>query len=223
VIRLLVVEDDTALVRVMTIALEARGFEVHRAGLGLAALALARTTTFDVAIVDLGLPDVDGLEVVRGLRAWSSVPVVVLSARYAQQEKVRALDAGADDYITKPFGMDELLARLRAHLRRGSQPAVSVISAGELSIDLTDRRVTRAGVVVALTPKEWSLLDVLLRSPSSPVTQRDLLEAVWGPEHADEVTYLRVYVRHLRRKLEDDPANPRHLLTAPGVGYRFDL
>ncbi|MEE6274149.1 response regulator [Georgenia sp. MJ206] len=221
--RLLLVDDDVALVRTLTINLEARGFDVVSTGRGNRAIALARATPPDVAIIDLGLPDTDGIAVVRALRVWSSVPVLILSAREAQEEKVAALDAGADDYVTKPFGVDELLARLRAALRRTTPaPAPAVVHAGALTIDLEARRTERAGLAVHLTPTEWNLLETLVRSDGALVTHRDLLQAVWGPSYADETNYLRVYMAQLRRKLEDQPSSPRHLLTEPGVGYRFE-
>ncbi|NKX93795.1 response regulator [Sanguibacter hominis ATCC BAA-789] len=221
--RLLLVEDDQSLVRTLDLALTAHGFDVRAAAQGERALVLATTFQPAVAIVDLGLPDVDGLAVVRQLRAWSDLPVIVLSARDAQRDKVAALDSGADDYVTKPFGMDELLARLRATLRRASGgDRLPVFESGHLRIDRTARRVERDGDRVHLTPTEWSLLEVLLCSAGRVVTQRDLLSEVWGPQYVDEVTYLRVYVAQLRRKLETDPASPRHLRTEPGVGYRFE-
>ncbi|GIG41242.1 response regulator [Cellulomonas phragmiteti] len=221
--RLLLVEDDEALVSTLRLTLPAHGFDVHATGRGGDALVLARTFQPDVAIVDLGLPDVDGLDVVRALRAESDLPVLVLSARDAQHDKVGALDVGADDYVTKPFGMDELLARLRAALRRAS-PAdrVIVFRTDHLVIDRTARRVERDGEQVHLTPTEWGVLEALLRFPGRVVTQRDLLHDVWGSQYVDEVAYLRVYVAQLRRKLEVLPAAPRHLLTEPGVGYRFE-
>lgn len=221
--RLLLVEDDESLVRTLDLALTAHGFDVRTAAQGERALVLATTFQPAVAIVDLGLPDIDGLDVVRQLRAWSDLPVIVLSARDAQRDKVGALDAGADDYVTKPFGMDEFLARLRAALRRISGgDRVAVFESGQLRIDRTARRIERDGERVHLTPTEWSLLETLLCSAGRVVTQRDLLSEVWGPQYVDEVTYLRVYVAQLRRKLETDPASPRHLRTEPGVGYWFE-
>ncbi|ADG76423.1 two component transcriptional regulator, winged helix family [Cellulomonas flavigena DSM 20109] len=221
--RLLLVEDDDALVRTLELTLGVHGFDVHATGLGAQALVLARTFQPEIAIVDLGLPDLDGLEVVRALRAWSDVPVLVLSARDAQHDKVGALDAGADDYVTKPFGMDELLARLRAALRRVSPADRAIVFRTEhLVIDRASRRVARDGAPVHLTPTEWSLLEALLRFPGRVVSRRELLQDVWGPQYVQEVTYLRVYVAQLRRKLEESPAAPRHLLTEPGVGYRFE-
>jgi two-component system KDP operon response regulator KdpE len=163
-----------------------------------------------------------GVEVLRQLRSWSTVPVVVLSARAESSEKVEALDLGADDYVTKPFGMDELLARIRAAGRRAGSD-VPILETGDLVIDLPARRVTKAGVVVRLTPTEWGLLEMLVRAPGRLVSQRDLLHEVWGPSYDRETNYLRVYVGGLRKKLEDDPSTPRHLITEPGIGYRFEL
>ena len=221
--RLLLVEDDTALVRTLSISLEARGFEVEATTQGNRATVLARANPPQVAIIDLGLPDTDGINVVRALRTWSDMPILILSAREAQEEKVAALDAGADDYVTKPFGMDELLARLRATLRRTNpEPPPAVVQAGLSTIDVAARRIERAGRPVHLTPTEWNLLETLIRAAGSLVTHRDLLQAVWGPQYADETNYLRVYMAQLRRKLEDHPSSPRHLLTEPGVGYRFE-
>ena len=221
--QLLLVEDDDALVRTLTISLVARGFEVRATAAGQAAVALARAVPPDVVVLDLGLPDIDGVDVVRALRTWSTVPILILSARDTQQGKVAALDAGADDYVTKPFGMDELLARLRAVLRRAdSRAAPETVNAGALMIDLHARRVERARTPVHLTPTEWNLLEVLVRANGALVPQRELLQAVWGPQYAEETNYLRVYVAQLRRKLEDRPSDPQHLLTEPGVGYRFE-
>jgi two-component system KDP operon response regulator KdpE len=176
----------------------------------------------DVVLLDLGLPDLSGFEVLRRLRAWSTAPVVVLSARAESSEKVEALDLGADDYVTKPFGMEELLARVRAAARRAGSD-VPVLTAGDLVIDLPARRVTRAGKVVRLTPTEWGLLEMLVRTPGRLVSQRALLHEVWGPAYGRETNYLRVYVGGLRKKLEDDPSTPRHLITEPGMGYRFEV
>ena len=175
-------------------------------------------------VLDLGLPGMDGLEVIRRLRAWTTVPIIVLSARHGSEDKVEALDAGADDYVTKPFGLEELLARLRAAARRGQrgpeEPAR--VQTGDLSVDLAARRVTRNGSQVRLTPTEWNILALLVRRPGALVTQREILTQVWGPAYAKETQYLRVYLAQLRRKLEEDPAHPRHLHTEAGMGYRFD-
>lgn len=221
--RVLLVEDDVALVRTLELTLPVHGFDVRSCGLVSQALVLARTFQPEIAIVDLGLPDGDGLEVVGALRAESEVPIVVLSARDAESEKVGALDRGADDYVTKPFGMNELLARVRAALRRVTPGDRAIVfRTDHLTIDRAARQVLRDGVRVHLTPTEWNLLEALLRFPGRVVGQRELLQEVWGPQYGEEVAYLRVYVAQLRRKLEERPAAPRHLLTEPGVGYRFD-
>ena len=220
----LVVDDDPALVRALTINLRARGYEVHAAGTGAGALHLAAAHPPDAVVLDLGLPDLDGSEVIAGLRGWTDVPILVLSAREQSREKVAALDAGADDYVVKPFGMDELLARLRAAIRRGSStPAEPVIVTGRFTIDLGAGRVTAAdGSDIRLTPTEWHLLEVLARNSGRVVDHARLLTDVWGPGYRDQTNYLRVYLATLRRKLEADAANPRHLLTESGRGYRFE-
>jgi two-component system KDP operon response regulator KdpE len=187
---------------------------------GLATIARERP---DVVILDLGLPDMDGTDVINGVRGWTSTPIIVLSAREQEAAKVAALDAGADDYVTKPFGMDELLARLRAAVRRGTSSADGpVVSTDDFSIDLSAKRVTTAGGNdIRLTPTEWQLLEVLTRHRGRLVSQRQLLHDVWGPSYVTETNYLRVYMAQLRRKLEPDPSRPRYLLTEPGMGYRF--
>jgi two-component system KDP operon response regulator KdpE len=220
--RILVVDDDRQLLRALRINLSARGYEVVLAPDGAAALAAASRQPPDLVVVDLGLPDMDGVEVVEGIRGWSRAPVIVLSARHLEQSKVRALDAGADDYVTKPFGMDELLARVRAALRRAAPAqAEPVVATDAFTIDLAARRVTRQGADVRLTPTEWHVLEVLVRNAGRLVSQRQLLQEVWGPRYESETNYLRVYVAQLRAKLEPDPARPRYLLTEPGMGYRF--
>ena len=222
----LVVDDEPRLARALAINLRARGWDVVVAGDGRSALAAAAKRPPDVVVLDLGLPDMDGVEVIEGLRGWTRVPIIVLSARQDSSDKVTALDAGADDYVTKPFGMDELLARVRAAVRRaapieaGDSP---VVEAGDLVIDLARKKVSRAGVDVRLTPTEWHLLEVLVRRRGRLVEQRQLLQEVWGPAYGTETNYLRVYAAQLRRKLEDDPSRPRHLLTEPGLGYRFEV
>jgi len=222
VTRVLVVDDEPSILRALRINLSAREYDVSTAVDGTTGLAAVARDRPDVIILDLGLPDMDGTEVIHGVRGWTSIPIIVLSAWGQESQKVAALDAGADDYVTKPFGMDELLARLRAAVRRASPaPDEPVISTGELTIDLADKRVTRAGADVRLTPTEWQLLEVLARNPSKLVTQRQLLQEVWGPGYQNEAHYLRVYVANLRRKLEPDPSAPRYLLTEPGIGYRF--
>ncbi|NDU75205.1 response regulator [Actinomadura sp. DSM 109109] len=222
--RILLVEDEQQLVRALRINLKTRGYDVDAAPDGRTALELAARRRPDVVVLDLGLPDMDGVEVIKGLRGWLNVPIIVLSARHASDEKVHALDTGADDYVTKPFGMDELLARLRAAVRRGApaEQAAAVVETGAFTIDLAAKRVTREGSEVRLTPTEWNILEVLVRTPGNLVGQRQLLHEVWGPTYEKETNYLRVYLAHLRRKLEPDPAHPRHLITEPGMGYRFE-
>jgi two-component system KDP operon response regulator KdpE len=220
--RVLLVDDDATLRRTVGIGLRAAGHEVLVVADGRSALQAVREDKPDVVILDLGLPDLGGVEVLRTLREWSTVPVVVLSARAESGEKVRALDLGADDYVTKPFGMDELLARVRAAARRAGSD-VPVLEAGDLVIDLPARKVTKAGRVIRLTPTEWGLLEALVRTPGRLVAQQDLLHEVWGPSYGRETNYLRVYVGGLRKKLEDDPSSPRHLITEPGMGYRFEV
>jgi len=221
-VKVLLVDDDATLRRTLGIGLRAEGHDVLIAADGRSAMEALREDKPDIVVLDLGLPDVSGVEVLRRLRAWSTVPVVVLSARAESTEKVQALDLGADDYVTKPFGMEELLARVRAAARRAGSD-VPVLEAGDLVIDLPARRVTKSGAVVRLTPTEWGLLEMLVRSPGRLVSQRDLLHAVWGPAYGKETNYLRVYVGGLRKKLEDDPSRPRHLITEPGIGYRFEV
>jgi two-component system KDP operon response regulator KdpE len=221
--RVLVVDDDRALARALAINLRARGFDVDVALGGREALSSASSRPPDVVVLDLGLPDLDGLEVLEGLRGWTSVPVIVLSAREDQREKVAALDAGADDYVTKPFGMDELLARVRAAVRRAQPaPEAPVVNTDHFSVDLAARRVTSPEGEVRLTPTEWHLLEVLVRAQGRMVSQKQLLREVWGPAYEKETHYLRVYFAQLRRKLEPEPSHPVHLITEPGMGYRFD-
>jgi two-component system KDP operon response regulator KdpE len=222
--RVLVVDDEPTLVRALAINLRARGWEVVTAHDGTGALQAASDKHPDVVILDLGLPDIDGVDVIRGLRGWTRVPIIVLSARQVSDDKVEALDAGADDYMTKPFGMDELLARLRAALRR-VEPAAeeAVVVAGELSVDLARKKVTRSGADVRLTPTEWQLLEILVRARGTLVGRQQLLHEVWGPAYNSETNYLRVYTAQLRRKLEQDPSRPRHIITEPGMGYRFEV
>ncbi|GAB3426910.1 response regulator transcription factor KdpE [Flindersiella endophytica] len=221
----LVVEDEPALARALSITLRARGYAVAVAPDGKTALDLASRHQPDVVVLDLGLPDIDGIEVIRGLRGWTQVPIIVLSARHTSQEKVQALDAGADDYVTKPFSMDELLARLRAATRRAQQTnhdENAIVETDAFTIDLAAKKVRRGGTDVRLTPTEWHLLEVLVRAPGRLVAQKDLLQEVWGPNYSAETNYLRVYIAGLRRKLEPDPSHPRHLITEPGMGYRFE-
>ena len=222
--RVLVVDDEPQIVRALQINLKARGYEVHLAGTGTSALKVAAQHPPELVILDLGLPDFDGVEVIRGLRGWTEAPILVLSGRTDQTDKVEALDAGADDYVTKPFGIDELLARMRAVLRRSNiaqeQPVVTV---GGASVDLAAKRVTlETGEDIRLTPTEWHLLEVLVRHPGKLMSQRQLLTEVWGPGYETASGNLRFYMGQLRRKLEPDPARPKHLLTEPGMGYRFE-
>ncbi|MET3983048.1 response regulator [Streptomyces sp. PvR034] len=225
-IKVLVVEDDAQLVRALRINLEARKFEVETASDGNTALRLAATRKPDVILLDLGLPDMDGVDVIDEVRGKSGVPILVLSARHTSEEKIRALDAGADDYVTKPFSMDELLARLRAAVRRREAPApsdeISVVTTDDFTVDLVAKKVRRNDRSVRLTPTEWHLLEILITNPGRLVSQRKLLLDVWGPTYAEHTNYLRVYMAQLRRKLEADPSHPRYLITEPGMGYRFE-
>ena len=223
--RVLVVDDDAGLVRALAINLRAHGWEVATGADGAQALDLAASWHPDVVLLDLGLPDIPGLDVIAGIRGWSRVPIVVLSARQHGEDKVDALDAGADDYVTKPFAMNELLARLRAAVRRAApgDATEAVVVAGELEIDLARRRVLRAGAEVRLSPTEWAIVEVLVRNRGRLVSREQLLREVWGPAYTSETGYLRVYTAQLRRKLEADPSNPRHLRTQPGMGYVFEV
>jgi two-component system, OmpR family, KDP operon response regulator KdpE len=221
--RVLVVDDEPQILRALGINLRARGYEVDLAPDGERALDVAARHHPDVVVLDLGLPGIDGVDVIRGLRGWSQVPIVVLSVRDAEGDKVAALDAGADDYVTKPFGMDELLARLRAALRR-TTPAEeeALVQTDDFSIDLAAKKVRRDGEEVRLTPTEWNLVEVLVRNHGRLVAQTQLLQEVWGPQYHDETNYLRVFMAQVRRKLEPEPAHPRYFITEPGMGYRFD-
>ncbi|MFB7254908.1 response regulator [Streptomyces nojiriensis] len=226
--RVLVVEDDPQLVRALKINLQARKFEVEEASDGGSALQLAAARKPDVIVLDLGLPDMDGIDVIKGVRDWSRVPILVLSARHTSEDKIRALDAGADDYVTKPFSMDELLARLRAAARRQEPTAdsqadkVTLVTTDEFTVDLVAKKVHRGGRTVRLTPTEWHLLEILITHPGRLITQSRLLLEVWGPTYGENTNYLRVYMAQLRRKLEADPSHPRYLITEPGMGYRFE-
>ena len=218
----LVVDDDPHLLRALRITLQAHGYSVTTAADGRSALLTASQHPLALVILDLGLPDIDGTTVLRELRSWSQVPILVLSARHGSEDKVEALDAGADDYITKPFDLDELLARIRALLRRSvDQEQAPVVTTEAFTVDLGKHRVIRDGQDVRLTPTEWNILELLVRNPEKLITQQQLLSEVWGPAYAKETNYLRVYMAQLRRKLEPDTANPRHLLTEAGIGYRF--
>jgi two-component system KDP operon response regulator KdpE len=220
--RVLVVDDDPQLTRALRVTLRASGHEVATAADGRSALREAVAHPPDLVILDLGLPDLDGTEVLAGLRPWFTGPVLVLSARADSRDKVGALDAGADDYVSKPFDTGELLARVRALQRRGSPEAdAPVVRTPTFTVDLAAQQVTVDGAVVRLTPTEWGLLSALVRARGRLVGQRQLLQSVWGPAYERETHYLRVYIGQLRRKLEPDPAHPRHLLTEPGMGYRF--
>ncbi len=220
----LIVDDEPQILRALQINLHAHGYQVIAAHDGASALLAAQKHPLDVVVLDLGLPDLDGVQVIEGLRGWTSVPIIVLSARHGSEDKVLALDAGADDYVTKPFGLDELLARLRAATRRAtSNPEEApTMTTADFVVDLAQKRVTRAGGDVRLTPTEWKILEVLVRNPRRLVSQQQILTRVWGPAYAGETHYLRVYMAQLRRKLEPDPAVPRHLLTEAGMGYRFE-
>ncbi|MGM1063767.1 response regulator [Saccharothrix sp. Mg75] len=223
--KVLVVDDEPQIVRALRINLSARGYAVLTAHDGTTALKAAAEGKPDVVVLDLGLPDVDGTEVIAGLRGWTTVPIIVLSARVDSADKVEALDAGADDYVTKPFGMDELLARLRAAVRRGAvvEGEDAVVETASFTVDLAAKKVLRDGAEVHLTPTEWGLLEVLARHRGRLVAQKQLLQEVWGPQYAKETHYLRVYLAQLRRKLEPEPSHPRHLVTEPGMGYRFEV
>jgi two-component system, OmpR family, KDP operon response regulator KdpE len=224
--KVLVVDDEVQIVRALRINLTARGYEVLTAHDGTSALSVAAEGKPDVVVLDLGLPDLDGSEVIAGIRGWSTIPIIVLSARTDSSDKVAALDAGADDYVTKPFGMDELLARLRAAVRRSAAAVLdedAIVETASFSVDLVAKKVHRDGAEVHLTPTEWGLLEMLARNRGKLVGQKQLLQEVWGPAYAKESHYLRVYLAQLRRKLEPEPSRPRHLLTEPGMGYRFEL
>jgi two-component system KDP operon response regulator KdpE len=221
--RVLVIDDEPQLVRVLRVHLEARGYQVDVAPNGTKALMLAAETMPDVVVLDLGLPDISGLEVIAGLRGWTSVPIIVLSVREQEADKITALDAGADDYVTKPFGMGELLARVRAAGRRlppAKQPPT--VHTADFTVDLAAKRITTPTGETRLTPTEWHLVEVLVTNPGRLVSQRHLLREVWGPQAEQDSAYLRVYMAQIRRKLEPEPTRPRYFLTEPGMGYRFE-
>ena len=224
--RVLLVEDDPQLVRALVINMQARRYGVDAAPDGATALRLAAARRPDVMVLDLGLPDMDGVDVIKAVRGWTRVPILVLSARQGSDEKVAALDAGADDYITKPFSMDELLARLRAAVRRTEEvpltPETTRVTTDEFTIDLLAKKAVRGGRDVRLTPTEWHLLEILVTNPGRLITQKHLLQEVWGVSQRNKTNYLRVYMAQLRRKLEADPSHPRYLITEPGMGYRFE-
>ena len=219
---ILVIDDDPHLSKALRITLQAQGYDVRAALNGRSGLLMATQQPVALVVLDLGLPDIDGTTVIKELRGWSRVPILVLSARHGSEDKVEALDAGADDYITKPFGLDELLARVRALLRRNMdlEPA-PVVTTQAFTVDLEKRRILRDGQDVRLTPTEWNILEILVRNPEKLITQQQLLTEVWGAAYTREANYLRVYIAQLRRKLEPDASHPRHLLTETGIGYRF--
>ena len=223
--RVLVVDDDRQLLRALRINLSVRGYETITVATGAGALQAAAEQHPNVVILDLGLPDISGIEVLTGLRGWTTTPVIVLSARTDSADKVGALDAGADDYMTKPFGMDELLARLRAAVRRAATTTGAddpVVETKSFTVDLSAKKVIKNGREVHLTPTEWGMLEMLVRNRGKLVGREELLKEVWGPKYAKETHYLRVFLAQLRRKLEDDPSRPNHLLTEAGMGYRFE-
>ncbi|WP_068161281.1 response regulator [Rhodococcus phenolicus] len=223
--RILVVDDEPQILRALRINLTARGYEVITAADGAGALRAAAQRHPDVIVLDLGLPDLDGIEVLAGLKGWCTAPVIVLSARTDSADKVAALDTGADDYVTKPFGMEEFLARIRAAVRRGTAVPDSsdpVVETDDFVVDLAAKKVTRDGAPVHLTPTEWGMLEMLVRNRGKLVGQRELLTELWGPTYVDQTHYLRIYLAQLRHKLEPEPARPRHLITEAGRGYRFE-
>ena len=223
--RVLLIDDDRQLLRALRINLSVRGYEVVTAATGHEALRAAAEEHPQAVILDLGLPDISGIEVLTGLRGWMTAPVIVLSARTDSADKVEALDAGADDYMTKPFGMDELLARLRAAVRRAAAATGAddpVVETKSFTVDLSAKKVIKNGHEVHLTPTEWGMLEMLVRNRGKLVGREELLKEVWGPKYAKETHYLRVFLAQLRRKLEDDPSRPNHLLTEAGMGYRFE-
>jgi two-component system KDP operon response regulator KdpE len=221
--KVLVIDDEERFLRALAISLRARGYDVETATTGEAGLELAARAHPEVIVLDLGLPGIDGLDVLRALRGWSTVPVIVLSARHGEPSKVDALDAGADDYVTKPFGMDELLARLRALVRRVvSAEEAPVVATADFTLDLAAKTATAGdGTAIHLTPREWGVVEVLVRNEGKLVSQRQLLQEVWGPHYEKETDYLRVYMAAVRRKLEPDSSIPRYFITEPGMGYRF--
>ncbi len=221
--RVLIVDDEPQLARGLSLNLVARGYDVDVAGDGRSALEIAAERPPDLVILDLGLPDIDGVQVIEGLRVWSAMPILVLSAREQESSKIAALDAGADDYVTKPFGMGELLARIRAAERRSAPgEGTAVVKTPDFVVDLSAKRIRSEEGEVHLTPTEWHLVEMLVRNPGKLVPQRQLLREVWGPRYETETNYLRVYMAQIRRKLEPEPAHPRYFITEPGMGYRFE-
>jgi two-component system KDP operon response regulator KdpE len=224
-IRVLVVDDEPQIVRALAVNLQAIGYKVDVARSGEEALRVAADHRPDAVILDLGLPEMDGLEVIQGLRGWTTVPIIVLSVREGERDKIAALDAGADDYVTKPFGMGELLARLRSALRRATAGDLDepMVVTPDFTVDLSTKKVMRpAGGEVRLTPTEWGIVEVLARHQGKLVSQTQLLKQVWGPDYGEETNYLRVFMAQIRRKLEPDPTHPRYFVTEPGMGYRFE-
>jgi two-component system, OmpR family, KDP operon response regulator KdpE len=221
--RVLVVDDEPQIRRTLAINLRARGYQVDLAASGEDALKAAADQHPDVVVLDLGLPGMDGLQVIHGLRGWTRVPIIVLSVREREADKVAALDAGADDYVTKPFGINELLARLRAAVRRATptDEQVPIVQTPDFRVDLAAKQVVRDGREVRLTPTEWQLVELLVRNPGRLVSQRQLLHEVWGPKYREETNYLRVFIAQIRRKLEPDPAHPGYFITEPGMGDRY--
>jgi two-component system KDP operon response regulator KdpE len=224
--RVLLVDDEPQILRALAINLKALGYQIETAQSGEEALRKAADTGPDAVILDLGLPGIDGIEVIRGLRGWTEVPIIVLTVREAERDKISALDAGADDYVTKPFGMGELLARLRAALRRAtpSETEGPVVETRDFTIDLSMKRALGVdGSEIRLTPTEWGIVEVLVRNHGKLVSQTKLLQEVWGPQYGEETNYLRVFMAQIRRKLEPDPGAPVYFITEPGMGYRFEL
>ena len=222
--RILVIDDEAAIRRFMHSALSSDEFSLHEAESGHGGLAAAAALRPDIVLLDLGLPDLDGIEVIRRFREWSRTPVIVLSVRDREDDKVAALDAGADDYLTKPFGVGELIARIRATLRRSQSPATEpVFTSGDLTIDLTLRRVSVCGAETQLTPTEYDLLRLLAAHAGRVLTHSQILKQLWGPSHLEQPQILRVTISNLRKKIEHDPSRPRHITTAPGVGYRLNV
>jgi two-component system KDP operon response regulator KdpE len=222
--RVLVVDDEAPILRALIANLRARGYQPDAAATGEEALKLAAKHRPDAVVLDLGLPGMSGIEVIRGLRGWTRVPIIILSARGSERDKVAALDAGADDYVTKPFGMDELFARLRAALRRvAPAEGAVVVTTPHFTVDLAAKTVRRDGDEIRLTPTEWGIVEALVRNQDKLVSQRQLLQEVWGPDYGDETNYLRVHLAHIRRKLEPEQGRPRYFITEPGMGYRFHV